>query len=82
MIRRDLKRAGVPFEDDSGARADFHSLRHSYVSRLVRAGVNPKVCQTLARHGSIGLTMDAYSHVPLESQVDALKRLPRLPRLR
>ena len=28
--------------------ADFHSLRHSYISNLVAAGVNPKVAQDLA----------------------------------
>ena len=35
MLRADLERAGVPYKTEAGY-ADFHSLRHSFISNLVR----------------------------------------------
>ena len=40
MLRADLERAGVPYKTEAGY-ADFHSLRHSFISNLVRGGANP-----------------------------------------
>ena len=62
MIRRDLDEAGIPYRDDAGRVADFHSLRHTFITNLARGGVHPKVAQALARHSTITLTMDRYSH--------------------
>ncbi len=84
MMRRDLAGTGdpetniepIPYRDAQGRYADFHALRHSYITNIIRAGVSPKVAQTLARHSTITLTMDRYAHIALESQVDAVNRLP------
>jgi len=76
MIAADLEAAGVPVEDDAGRVCDFHALRHTYVTRLARAGVTPKVAQTLARHSTITLTMDRYAHVSLADHRRALDALP------
>lgn len=62
MLRKDLEAAGVPYVVD-GRFADFHSLRHAFISRVVRSGVNPRLAQSLARHSTITLTMDRYAHV-------------------
>lgn len=62
MLRQDLEAAGVTYKTDAGF-ADFHALRHTYVSRLIRSGVNLKVAQSLARHGNISLTADRYGHL-------------------
>jgi len=78
MLREDLAAAGILYQDESGCFADFHSLRHSYISNLARSGVHPKVAQSLARHSTITLTMDRYTHMRLEDQSEALKRLPNL----
>jgi integrase len=50
--------------DDAGQVFDFHALRHQFITNLARAGVAAQVAQTLARHSTITLTMDRYSHVP------------------
>ncbi len=63
MLRRDLERAGIPYEDGAGRVVDFHALRHSFITHLIAAGVNPKLVQTLARHSTITLTLDRYTHV-------------------
>ena len=75
MLRRDLKTAKIPYATDSGF-ADFHSLRHTFISNLVAVGVHPKLAQQLARHSTITLTMDRYSHVGLLDMSTALESLP------
>jgi len=76
MLREDLKTAEIDYVDNQGRYADFHSLRHTFISNLAQSGVHPKIAQSLARHSDINLTMNRYTHVLLESQCDALKSLP------
>jgi integrase len=57
---------------------DFHALRVTYVSWLVRAGVHPKTAQVLARHASIETTMQAYTDLNLLDCKRAAESLPRL----
>jgi len=86
LIRFDLAKTGdpernlepIPFKDSQGQVADFHALRHSFVTALARSGIHPSVAQSLARHSSITLTMDTYTHAVLESQKEAIERLPDL----
>ncbi len=78
IIKADLDTAEIPYKDESGRYADFHSLRHTFITNLARGGVHPKVAQQLARHSTIGLTMDRYSHSALSDLRDALLVLPRL----
>ncbi len=75
MLRTDLNSAGIPYVTDDGI-ADFHSLRHTFISNLVAGGVHPKLAQQLARHSTITLTMDRYSHVGLLDMNAALESLP------
>jgi len=58
--------------------ADFHSLRHLFITNLERAGVTPKMAQTLARHSDIRLTLGVYTHVELHDQTAAIESLPGL----
>jgi integrase len=78
MLRKDLAAAGIPYQDATGRYADFHALRHTFITALATSGVLPKVAQTLARHSDIRLTLDRYAHVLGEQQVDAINRLPDL----
>ena len=57
---------------------DFHALRHTFVTNLARGKVHPKIAQALARHSTIALTMDRYTHTDLGEQADALKVLSSL----
>ena len=60
-------------KDKDGCVADFHSLRHGFITYLVTANVPPKVAQTLARHSTITLTMDRYVHLGVGDLMDAMK---------
>ncbi len=63
------------YRDREGRVADFHALRHRFVTELVRAGVEPKDAKELARHSTITLTMDRYSHVTTQDTAAAVARL-------
>lgn len=56
MLRPDLERAGIAYEDAGGRVFDFHSLRCQLATSLDAAGVTPRVVQKLMRHSSLELT--------------------------
>jgi integrase len=78
MLRHDLKRAGIAYRDEQGRYADFHALRHTFITQLARSGVHPAKAKALARHSTITLTMDVYSHVETDELRGALEMLPPL----
>lgn len=54
--------------------ANFHSLRHTFASRLVAAGVNIKVVQTLMGHADLTTTL-RYVHLYRGDTQKAVDRL-------
>jgi len=68
----------LAYSDASGHFADFHSLRHAFVTRLAQSGVAPAVAKTLARHSTITLTMDKYTHTLISDEMAALDSLPTI----
>ena len=65
----------LAYRDRDGNVADFHALRHTFVTNLVAAGVAPKDAKELARHSTITLTMDRYAHVGLRDTAAAVAKL-------
>ena len=55
--RKDFDRAGIQRETEDGF-ADLHSLRHTYGSRLVEAGVDSIYLRSLMRHQSLQMTLE------------------------
>jgi integrase/recombinase XerD len=41
-------------------------FRHSYATRLLRAGVKAEVVQKLLGHASVSTTIDTYAHLTIE----------------
>jgi len=76
MIQADLEAAGIAYQDPEGRFADFHALRHSFVTALAMSSAPVKVVQSLARHSTPSLTLGVYSHVGLFDQASALEALP------
>jgi len=77
MLRFDLKAAQIPYRTvgpDGPLFADFHALRHSYLTALGRAGVNLRTAQELAGHTSPTMTA-RYMHVGLDDMANAANRL-------
>jgi len=77
---RRIRRASsfLAVRDGSGRVVDFHALRHTFITRLARSGITPAVAKSLARHSTIVLTMDHYTHVLIEDERAALDRLPTI----
>lgn len=55
-------------------RFSMHALRHTYATRAIEAGMQPKVLQKLLGHSSIKTTMDRYVHVTTDSMDQAIKQ--------
>jgi len=79
MFRADLAEADIPYVDEAGRYADFHSLRHTTGSLLAASGAHPKVAQSIMRHCDINLTMSRYTHIFTGQQSEAVEKLPVLP---
>ena len=79
MMQVDLKAAGVEYIDAHGLYADFHALRHTFITNMMKSGVNPKTAQALARHSTIDLTMNVYTSLTVMDQAAALNTLPAVP---
>ncbi len=61
--------------DEAGIkRFCMHALRHTYATRAIEAGIQPKVLQKLLGHASIKTTMDRYVHVTTDSLDQAVKQ--------
>lgn len=81
MLQMDLEDAGIPYvvaSPDGPLHADFHSLRHTFISLLVVAGATVKEAQVLARHSDPKLTIGLYSHAQLGALGETVGRLPSL----
>ena len=50
----------------------MHALRHTYATRAIESGMQPKVLQKLLGHASIQTTMDRYVHVTNDSMLKAV----------
>lgn len=74
MIQVDLSVAKIVYEDSEGRFADFHALRHSFITGLWQSGVSPEVVMALARHRSLQMTM-RYTHVDRRDQIKAIQTM-------
>ena len=52
----------------------MHTLRHSYATRLLEAGVDVKTLSTLLGHSSVQITMNRYCHTSFEQMQRAVSR--------
>lgn len=57
---------------------DFHALRATYITLLVKSGASVKIVQELARHSDPKLTLNIYSKLGVHELSGALDRLPSL----
>ena len=79
---------GAPFKPDSMTqkwerlleknnlpKIRLHDLRHSNATALIQAGVNPRVVQQRLGHSDVNITLNTYTHVLPEMDVDAAEKL-------
>jgi len=66
----------LQYQNKKGLFADFHCLRHTFITNLGRAKVTLKTAQTLARHSTVELTANIYTHIDQQELIDAINSLP------
>jgi integrase len=78
LFKKDLKKAGIPYRDESGRYFDFHALRKCTGSFLRQAKIDPSVSKLFMRHSDIRLTMEIYNDEMLLDLKEAVEAMPRL----
>ena len=66
-FKKYLKSCGLPSYK-------FHSLRHSFASRAIELGVDPKTLSTLLGHSNVRMTLDLYVHPSFEQKKREINR--------
>lgn len=56
-------------------RFSMHTLRHTFATRCIEAGMRPKTLQMILGHSNIGITMNLYVHVTDEEKVKELSNI-------
>ena len=72
-----LKRAGIDPVDGRGRKVDIHGLRHSAVSRYLRAGAPLGLVQKLVGHSDPRLTAAIYTHLDRDDLRAVIEVLPK-----
>ncbi len=76
IFNRIIHRARIPRVDAEGGKIDIHALRHTFASRLCRAGVGLVHAQNLLGHSDPRLTAAIYTHLDVEDLRRAVQTLP------
>ena len=53
----------------------MHTLRHTFATRCIEAGMQPKTLQSILGHSSIDVTMDIYVHVMENTKSEEMKKV-------
>jgi len=73
-----LSAAGIQRRDKLGRVVHVHAFRHTFASRLARAGVPIATTQALTGHATPALLLAVYTHVSNEDTRRAIATLPRI----
>ena len=68
QIKRIVKNSGLET-------FSLHSLRHTFATRCIEKGMDPKILQVLLGHESVSTTMDLYVHVSHDRKVKELLKI-------
>ena len=57
------------------ANANYHSLRHTFATRCIEAGVDVKSLSEMLGHANVNLTLNRYVHSSLEQKREGMNKL-------
>lgn len=66
--KRCLTQAGLPY-------VNFHTIRHTFATRCIMCGIDPKTLSEMLGHSDIKITLDYYFHSSLEFKKTQIERL-------
>ncbi len=73
LIIERIQRAGNEFEHITP-----HTWRHTFATRCIEKGMEPKVLQKILGHSKISQTMDLYVHTEDDFKVEEMKKIANL----
>lgn len=56
-------------------RFSMHTLRHTFATRCIEAGMKPKTLQMILGHANIAITMNLYVHITEEEKIKEMKTI-------
>ncbi len=65
----------LKYKNEAGLYADFHSNRHTFITKLCQANIHPKTAQELARHSTLAITMGTYTHIEEQQKREAVEKI-------
>lgn len=65
-------------EDCGIASVNYHTLRHTFATRCIEAGVDIKSLSEILGHGNVSITLNTYVHSSLEMKRSQLEKLAAL----
>lgn len=71
QYKRFLHQAGIPYYN-------FHTLRHTFATRCIISGMDPKTLSEILGHADIKITMDYYFHSSFEFKKNQIEKLAAL----
>lgn len=77
-LYRIMDLAGVARVDPAGGHVHIHALRHTFATRLARAGVSLQQAQVLTGHKSAAVLARVYTHLRAEDARNAIECLPAI----
>lgn len=54
---------------------NFHALRHTFATRCIETGIDPKALSEILGHASVRITLDRYVHPSLDAKRSHMERL-------
>lgn len=60
------------------ARFSVHTLRHTFATRCIEAGIRPKTLQEILGHSNLSITMNLYVHVTEDEKEKEMKKLEHI----
>lgn len=64
-----------PFLESRGIFHTTHDTRHTFVTRMVEAGVDSRVLKQIVGHASANVTDSVYTHISLAAKLEAVNKL-------
>jgi integrase len=77
-FQRDVKKAGIAYKDENGRYFDFHALRSTFATRLLRNDISLSKAIRLTRHKSVKTLEVHYDMLGLSDAEEAMDQLPGL----
>lgn len=71
----DLIVKSIQKDDIAFKRLTPHTFRHTFATRAIENGIQPKTLQRILGHGSLQMTMDLYCHVAEDTLFEEMKKM-------